>query len=449
MDLNTDNYTKTDIEEILSLTFPYSTEDVTDNKNTLHKKLMNDDNLDWDFKSKVGDFLHTISQKLFGPENSSTAPVVTTTTSPATTTVTAPATTTVTAPATTTSSITDIITPASETNILGKLPEAKGKEVNGHFLIDNPVRPGLINPLHIDTISRAICIDTRFRANYFDTISTDVMVDLPLRLERVTKMSLTEIEGPLSHHSISALQKNNTFTIETPPGGTKEIAVIPDGNYIAFTTSGANSISVAINAAMKTSCPTAWNNGIRYQADVVSGRSIFAYDLSYTVPPVDFNIYFNHDMFGDVDLSFPSQLTLGWSLGYRNAIYKSAPVSPSPIPTPVISEGVIYLDGPYYAYILVNDYQNNAGQYWTAAFNDSVQEKDIIARINLANSSGQAAYQSGALGANTTTLNNTRVYFGPVTIEKLHIKIIDEFGRLLDLNNMDWNMVFTFEIQYK
>ena len=30
-----------------------------------------------------------------------------------------------------------------------------------------------------------------------------------------------------------------------------------------------------------------------------------------------------------------------------------------------------------------------------------------------------------------------RNYFGPVDIQKLHIQILDSFGRIINLNNMD------------
>ena len=42
-------------------------------------------------------------------------------------------------------------------------------------------------------------------------------------------------------------------------------------------------------------------------------------------------------------------------------------------------------------------------------------------------------------------LNRTREYFGPVNIDRLHISLLDEFGRELDLNSMDWSMTLLFE----
>ena len=41
-----------------------------------------------------------------------------------------------------------------------------------------------------------------------------------------------------------------------------------------------------------------------------------------------------------------------------------------------------------------------------------------------------------------------RNYFGPVTIRKLSIKIIDEYGRQVDLNNMDFSFGLALTCKY-
>jgi hypothetical protein len=40
-----------------------------------------------------------------------------------------------------------------------------------------------------------------------------------------------------------------------------------------------------------------------------------------------------------------------------------------------------------------------------------------------------------------------RRYFGPVNIQKLEFKILDEFGRVVDFNNMEWSAVLELEVQ--
>ena len=42
-----------------------------------------------------------------------------------------------------------------------------------------------------------------------------------------------------------------------------------------------------------------------------------------------------------------------------------------------------------------------------------------------------------------------RIYNGPVTLKKLHIKILDKFGNVVDLNNMDFSFTLELEILYE
>ena len=41
-----------------------------------------------------------------------------------------------------------------------------------------------------------------------------------------------------------------------------------------------------------------------------------------------------------------------------------------------------------------------------------------------------------------------RNYFGPVDIQKLHIQILDEFGRILNLNTMDFGLALNLTCLY-
>ena len=41
-----------------------------------------------------------------------------------------------------------------------------------------------------------------------------------------------------------------------------------------------------------------------------------------------------------------------------------------------------------------------------------------------------------------------RVYFGPINIKKLHFKILDAYGRIVDLNNMDISFALRLDRLY-
>jgi hypothetical protein len=108
-----------------------------------------------------------------------------------------------------------------------------------------------------------------------------------------------------------------------------------------------------------------------------------------------------------------------------------------------VSEGVPFMSGPRYGYISIDDHQTNSKSEFQVVYNDSVRDDNIIARINLAPQSVHTLSLRDAGMA--SLLNRTRTYQGPVDIQKLTIKLYDEYGRIIDLNNTDWSFTLEFE----
>ena len=112
-----------------------------------------------------------------------------------------------------------------------------------------------------------------------------------------------------------------------------------------------------------------------------------------------------------------------------------------------VSEGVPFMSGPRYGYISIDDHQTNSKSEFQVVYNDSVRDDNIIARINLAPRSVHTLSLRDAGMA--SLLNRTRTYQGPVDIQKLTIKLYDEYGRIIDLNNTDWSFTLEFEKEVK
>jgi hypothetical protein len=45
-------------------------------------------------------------------------------------------------------------------------------------------------------------------------------------------------------------------------------------------------------------------------------------------------------------------------------------------------------------------------------------------------------------------ITTPREYFGPVDIQNLTIQLLDEYGRIVDLNNMDFSFCLTLTTSY-
>ena len=50
---------------------------------------------------------------------------------------------------------------------------------------------------------------------------------------------------------------------------------------------------------------------------------------------------------------------------------------------------------------------------------------------------------------NTNVLAKIRRYNGPVNLSKLQIKVLDKFGNVIDLNQMDYSLTLEMEILYE
>ena len=129
--------------------------------------------------------------------------------------------------------------------------------------------------------------------------------------------------------------------------------------------------------------------------------------------------------------------TFGWTIGFRLSKYIN-------ISNFILSEGLFDAGGDRYIYVSIEDYQYNNNALNIVCFDQSIMEKNIIAKIPMVNGK-----LSMIIDDNSCPLTKTRKYNGPVNIRNLHIKILDNFGNVVDLNNMDFSFTLELEILYE
>jgi len=149
----------------------------------------------------------------------------------------------------------------------------------------------------------------------------------------------------------------------------------------------------------------------------------------------EFSINLLTDRYGNEDRQTPLPLKFGWLIGFRQGYYENA--------LTYISEGIIDVIGPRYIYLVVNDFNNNVLDGFYGAFTSSILNKNILARLSLIGNVFTSMTKD-----NFNLITTTRQYFGPVDIQKLQIQLLDEYGRTLDLNNMDYSFCLTFQTIY-
>lgn len=289
--------------------------------------------------------------------------------------------------------------------------------------------PGVINPIKKRTIRKNLNIDTRFRENYYTTSSTNFNLSLPLDIENVLQIQLSSIELPTSYYVISKQYNNNYFNIIV--NGENTVITIPDGNYTQTT------IMDIINTQLSLAgAPFSYISFIiNLKNNTGSAQTIVGQNGTGIVTELELN--YQYDRNGIEDRGTPLPLKFGWNLGFRNGIYSGV--------TNYVSESIVELTGPRYFYLVIDDYNNNVNNNFYSAFNSSILNKNILARISL---------QSQSNNFNILTQNNLNIvttpreYFGPINLTTMNIQLLDEYGRVVDLNNMDFSFCLTLVVVY-
>jgi hypothetical protein len=330
---------------------------------------------------------------------------------------------------------------ANAYNMNHNLVDSAVFDAGNTFLIDKPKTafansfpgeffPGVINPLKKRTTKQNLNIDTRFRENYYSSSSSNFHFDLPIKFSSVVQMQLSAFEMPLAQYNISKQLGNNFFSVklDSVGTGTNYVITVPDGNYTPA------SLVAYLNNYCTVTVTALSSIQFIYNIDGTgsgSGQLI----IGSTSATGYFTVNFQNDINGNPDTTNPLPLKLGWLFGFRNGIYTGN--------INYVSEGLVDLSGSKYLYLVVDDYNNNVNNGFYSAFNSSLLNKNILARISM-----QPSPFSNITQNNLSLITTPRQYFGPVDIQKLNIQLLDEYGRVIELNNMDYSFCLTFTSVY-
>ena len=315
------------------------------------------------------------------------------------------------------------------------------------------VAPGLINPLTRKSYKKLLNINTKFRRDYQMTKSTDFIIELPETVKKVASMKLTCTEFPKTVYTFAQSLGSNYFRIRNSSASDWTLIEIPDGSYppaeLAQTIT-----TVLLPTFPDVSVSFNFNTG---KITFESSSGTFALNFNYIedkCPVVPSNIDRN-------------QMTLGWLLGFRgDAIkvpeaqkqyqkkktdwiqwnskccsppYENPTQDPSnvyPFESQHVGEGIFSGHGTPYFLLSINDFNNNHNEVLISPFKDqSLADGDVIAKISTSCCGGCTGYPA-------------RIYFGPVDIRRLHIKLFDEYGRLVEINNADYSLTLELERIY-
>jgi len=362
------------------------------------------------------------------------------------------------------------------------------------------------NELSRRIITKCVNINSMFRETQAHTLwpqykcmydskwsSSDFIIRLPTALDNVASMTLGSMEIPNTLYTFSSHLKTNVFTIvelkQEPSDNTSHIIEILPGNY------DSKNIISQIQASI----------------DIISdlsGRVLVNMHPNYG----RVYMYSNDDFEFDLDFRLPDEKTrdirmnMGWILGYRNPYYfyndtnidgclyasdyitgetgitakqklnptqynskfvkrnyassmiapaeayKVAPAAEfdnvtlySNYLNGFVSEGFMEIKGPRYLFLLVDDFNNNVNDQYMSLVskNTLMPSSNILAKIGLTQSKNAVGYDD-----KSDLVPKKREFLGPVRIDKLHFKLVDEFGRVVNLNNNEISLLLEFEVIY-
>jgi len=445
--------------------------------------------------------------------------------------------------------------------------------------------PGVLNPLNTRIISKVLTIDTKYRDNYFGTVSSDFTLQLPERINKVVSMQLASIEFPVSFYGISACYGNNFIYIEVsyddygsnddcsshtsndycsdytnsncsyPTNSTissdsssssyniyinancSRSSCSTDNSYNSITSgssssssSSCSSSSCSSSSCSSSSCSTSScstsscsssssssgcssstdssynsitsdssssNNDSSITDSNISSKNIKSVAYTFVIPDGNYNasdlvkvvnttiqaalkgpsdnridpifkhiqflldlsqsnnagtglvwivayensciqsitLDFTRDINGIPDNVTPLSMKLGWVLGFRQTIYTGL--------KNYGSDTVIETFPMRYFFLSINDFNNCVNNNFVSAFNKSAFNPNILSRICMKGSPFSVYMEN-----DFNILSEPRNYFGPVDIQRLQIRIYDDQGRIMYMNNADYSFSLILKTLY-
>lgn len=387
------------------------------------------------------------------------------------------------------------------------IPERIQKESNNSFGI--PIKKDILNPNLKNVVTRLIHLDSQFRQSTIAGSATDYTLDLSDPLKNVLSLRLYSIQIPFSWYIIDAQYNNNVFWIDTSTPSIESIKItMPSGNYTPTT------FVSTMNSVIKTAIVDISGSPVSYHESTGKITLTLLTTGGTTIVSV---VFFDFD---GLLLTAPHvNGTLGWVMGYRDAIIN---VSPSGN----VSDAVLDLYGTKNLLFVLDDYNQNhvnnglvsitetsttmqLPSYYrpdlsfsvmpaTSTYNNNISDygdsairtfksipimqpsaprlltqsqiytvneimkareqtmnyrtraptsPDIFAMIPMKHGGMKIGDVYVEFGSSLQT--NMRVYFGPVNIERMRIRLLDDKGNIINLNGMDWSVTLISENLYQ
>jgi len=326
----------------------------------------------------------------------------------------------------------------------------------------NRYTEGLVNPLERETSSSILSINSKFRESNSKS-STDFVIELNDPYHNVVSLKLASIELINSYYTISEYLRTNKFSVTffqynsvtndiSQNSISTEDFTIPDGNY-----SVTDLVTIINNDCFKNNQPD--SKVIKIVKTNNTGKLLFVVnDSSGNQPLAGYKWGFDLNFSDKITPNRPAFLNLGWILGYRKLKYNFFKtinnetyynhVKTLSLDIGFNPESTANTIGTRYFLLEVDDFNKNQSKLFrfNAELKNNSSEAFTYSVSNiLALIPNRGNYYDKSFEDYTDRIFNTKLYFGPVKISKLKIRVLDENGVVVNLNNTDLTINIAIE----
>jgi hypothetical protein len=314
---------------------------------------------------------------------------------------------------------------------------------------------GLVNPLKRETITNTLIINSKFRNYSNNSSSTNFTIDVKQPVNNVISLKVASLEIANTYYNISEYLANNTFCIWTYIRNTKNDTII-SGPFKKLITikDGSYSVEQLINEINSFLIDGDNPNFkiVECYFNLIKGKVYFKLNLE-DIPAIpedsqfEFNLYFDNSILNDESLTIPTPKSyfnrLGFLLGYVKSayIFKNDYCSDE-TNTKLVGmnpERCVDLSGTKFFLLEVDDFNKNAPAVLLYV-NENYQGSNILAKIPNVSNANEVIFEDSS-----DNVFKTRRYFGPIDLKRLKIRLLDEYGNVLDFKNAD--LIITFEVE--
>jgi hypothetical protein len=404
-DFNINNYSISDLERFLNLNDGYNDDTINKKVNEFKEKI--NDLSDTSFKTKLTKFIGEVKNRLLNDNDSQNKLNTFDDLNPKT-------------------PKNDIISAGSTYIIDNNNSKKTSSTVQQVYNTD--IAKGTVTTLKKKTTETTFCINSLFRDTSSNS-ATDCIYNLPYVIKNVTSMEIMTMEIPQSIFLFSERNGSNTLYFKeysgpNPSTPLEGLVTLPPGNY-----------KISSSPDLITSLQTAINN----QLGTVNR---FTVSISATTNRITISnstyIFEMYTVYQGTNRNLTK--TMGWTLGYRQLAYTNLQS---------YTTESIYNDTPAtYLYLEINDFNSQyIATQVIGLFSNSFLDSNIISKICYTNNTSYTSYNTIVYDGKYV-VGSPREYFGPVHLQKMNIRLLDQYGTVVDLNGLDFSITLKIKILY-